>query len=475
MKNKIFHFLLLSAFFLQCQNKKNEKLNDATLETINTEQEKQHIMDLNRVQEFLENQKKVENEETEDEYNLTQKDLDILSDLIAQGLKNQGYKTVSDEEFLNKISNIFGINNKCLNFGEVSQRYSVYHGNLMDKKKETLENNLYESYTDTENLFFDKKNKLITNFMLLKNIVSRNGKEYLLNLPHLISARNKYLFNDSKPDLVWLKFNDSEFLETLVLTFGYTKDEDLLKWVLEKNQMILNSSKNNIEIFEKLLWQKDCLGNLNINRETFAAMHKYNKTSYPKYEDNLYEYVLFLNGFLNEKPNEKITFSEKAKITAYCLHFMQEETHDIFKYMGTFAEGFDHENNFTKEFEKNNYYNIPNFKKEWEEAKEEGNGIARIGEISKDETKKKNKVIMLYDRPDFSSFSKEIAATNDIEIVHQNSGWDFVKINGMSGYLSTEEKNEELRKDKEKKLSFLADEEDIKPEKKKGFWENLFG
>lgn len=34
---------------------------------------------------------------------------------------------------------------------------------------------------------------------------------------------------------------------------------------------------------------------------------------------------------------------------------------------------------------------------------------------------------LLYDRPDFSSFSKEIAATNDIEIVHQKLGMGFCK------------------------------------------------
>lgn len=45
----------------------------------------------------------------------------------------------------------------------------------------------------------------------------------------------------------------------------------------------------------------------------------------------------------------------------------------------------------------------------------------------------------------------------------------------MSGYLPTEENKEELQKDNEKKFSFLADEEDIKPEKEKGFWKNLFG
>ncbi|KQT24181.1 hypothetical protein ASG22_09200 [Chryseobacterium sp. Leaf405] len=86
-----------------------------------------------------------------------------------------------------------------------------------------------------------------------------------------------------------------------------------------------------------------------------------------------------------------------------------------------------------------------------------------------------SRILKIYDRPDFSSFSKEILAKQEIEIVHQNLGWNFIKVNGASGYLPTEEKQQESQKDEKKKFSFLADEEDIKPEKKKGFWDNLFG
>ncbi|KMQ67952.1 hypothetical protein ACM39_11505 [Chryseobacterium sp. FH2] len=81
----------------------------------------------------------------------------------------------------------------------------------------------------------------------------------------------------------------------------------------------------------------------------------------------------------------------------------------------------------------------------------------------------------LYDRPDFSSFSREVMAKGEAEIAHHSSGWDFVKIDGTTGYLPIEEKRQELEKEEKKKFSFLADEEDIKPEKKKGFWDNLFG
>ena len=83
--------------------------------------------------------------------------------------------------------------------------------------------------------------------------------------------------------------------------------------------------------------------------------------------------------------------------------------------------------------------------------------------------------LFLHDRPNLSSFSREIVAKGEIEIVNQTVGWDFVKINGVTGYLATEEAKKEKEETEKKKNSFLADEEEIKPEKKKGFWDNLFG
>ncbi|KQT24179.1 hypothetical protein ASG22_09190 [Chryseobacterium sp. Leaf405] len=102
-------------------------------------------------------------------------------------------------------------------------------------------------------------------------------------------------------------------------------------------------------------------------------------------------------------------------------------------------------------------------------------GYVHKSRIKSGNNNKSSASLELYDRPDFSSFSKEILVKEEIEIVHQNLGWNFIKVNGITGYLPTEEKKEELLKEDKKKFSFLAEEEDIKPEKKKGFWDNLFG
>jgi len=83
--------------------------------------------------------------------------------------------------------------------------------------------------------------------------------------------------------------------------------------------------------------------------------------------------------------------------------------------------------------------------------------------------------IILHDRPDFGSFSREIIAKKEIEITHTTSGWDFVKIDGVTGYLPTEEAIKEQKITEKIKHRFLADEQDIQPKKGKGFWGDLFG
>jgi predicted Zn-dependent protease len=81
---------------------------------------------------------------------------------------------------------------------------------------------------------------------------------------------------------------------------------------------------------------------------------------------------------------------------------------------------------------------------------------------------------LLYSRPDFSSFAQNIKTKGEIEYLHKVSGWDFVKVNGVTGYLATEEAKKEKEESEKKKFSFLAEGEDIKPEKKKGFLGGLF-
>lgn len=97
MKNRIFHLLVFTTFFLQCQNKKEQ---ENIIKPTNTTM--QENISTNQVKDILDKQAYLENEETEDKYTLSKIDLDIISDLISKDLKSKGYKEPSSENFSKK-------------------------------------------------------------------------------------------------------------------------------------------------------------------------------------------------------------------------------------------------------------------------------------------------------------------------------------------------------------------------------------
>ncbi|WP_312902095.1 SH3 domain-containing protein [Chryseobacterium taichungense] len=108
----------------------------------------------------------------------------------------------------------------------------------------------------------------------------------------------------------------------------------------------------------------------------------------------------------------------------------------------------------------------------WKVKSKEG----KIGYIHKSRIKSSSNshssVYKLYDRPDFSSFSRKIAIKGEIEILYNTSGWDFIKVAGTTGYLPTEEAGKEKQETEQLKHSFLADDEPLS-KNKKGFWGSL--
>ncbi len=64
---------------------------------------------------------------------------------------------------------------------------------------------------------------------------------------------------------------------------------------------------------------------------------------------------------------EHLTFSEKSKIVAHLVYYLG--TIDDFSLLDSVIyEDYDHDLNYYNEFEKNNYYNLPNFKDQYRET-----------------------------------------------------------------------------------------------------------
>ncbi|RYJ38518.1 hypothetical protein NU08_2495 [Flavobacterium anhuiense] len=316
-------------------------------------------------------------------------DLDALVIVAQSILKSSGYKIVDNKNFNDIVKKVFG---RIIDDHSINEylKIETFAENKCDKSLQ------YYPYAADAQYLYVVKGKFITNFYPLPTIidylklfpdVSKFEKEDIIiedkienvktkasqwkddlqylaqtrekNIQILIN-RNKYLFNDNKASLVWLKFNDQVFLESLVKIFGYVQDKDLLKWVLDRN---LNDDE-----FDKLLFTKTCDNKYIFHKEIFEVMTKADTKSKEKY-------LLYLRGKTELPKVEDTSFSDTARIYGLYCYYATKFTQSIDKgYVYTFFPKLNDEK-FEEEFKRSNYYNIPDFKKLFDDTKNGGIGL----------------------------------------------------------------------------------------------------
>ena len=325
----------------------------------------------------------------EQKVEFTEEDIDELIKLEKKILSNSDYVFISNSEFNLKIKDIFqriineklpskylyvNIRNKCeRGIHYFKDDYIDYVGFLVFKN----DNFISPLYFIPD--IYDYKKKF-PNLSIKDGIektkegdiyVSRwMGNNYDNNEEQLLINRNKYLFNDNKASLAWLKVNDSLFLESLVITFGYTKDKDLLDWVMQRNR------SKAVEFINNYVFVRNCKGELEIREDILKYIEQ--KTTD---EENTHDYAKALYHYeVYENPN-KWTEKEAYKILAY-----KSNTYDylFMKYKGIrynnrwnilgsiyyYSNKGDEKEwkEIEKNFEKNNYYNLPHLKEALEYA-----------------------------------------------------------------------------------------------------------
>ncbi|MBF4516827.1 hypothetical protein IRZ71_10745 [Flavobacterium sp. ANB] len=377
MKNSIITLLVIFTFiFNSCNSeKKDQKLNNQK--------------NGNKFIEVI--KKQLENGASEeygsfDDYN--GEDLNALVTLEGEILKNDGYVFLSDKDFFEKINLFF---KRKIDPNSNSEFLKIDLNNICDKKLD-----LKPQTADFQYIYVSKKNKFLTYFFAIPQLIDYEKKYPELsvyeskatfitdevegakieikrwkNIPdkekqrqkniQILINRNKYIFNNNKASLVWLKFNDKEFLESLVKTFGYAQDTDLLKWILDRN--LVNAS--DIDEFSKVLWIKNCNGNIVFHKEIFDVMNV-------ESVNNKKKFIEALKNYLSEFENENLSFSEQAKIKALVCYYGTKlsgsiEVGDVFQFF-PFVNGKEYE----KEFIKNSYYNLSDFKELYNDAKNGG-------------------------------------------------------------------------------------------------------
>ncbi|MFZ4929801.1 hypothetical protein [Chryseobacterium sp. Mn2064] len=394
MKHRILMSLLfISSVLVSCQNKKEDNSNN-TVAVTESSAGLQFNKDVNAM---LKKQLEYGKPSFDNPYQYSEKDLEVTAPILNQLLLDNGYKIINNEEFSNKIQQIF---NRIIDKNSTSKFLYI---NFIDKCDKAL--NYIPNNAENNGTFVVKNQNFITDLYPLPTIIdyqktyaetaqeensgSKNYKDatgnevkkYLWkditnlkeqrkkNIQTLI-ARNLYLFNDNKAQYKWLTLNDQYFMESLVKTFGYTQDPELLKWVIERTVF----DKNDPSDYGKLFWIKDCDESVRLHANTFKIFQKLyvpNDSSENRFIlDHIKSYLEYLDN--NDNPESKVlTETEKVKIMANLAYFAEQ-----YKYNASYNDGtrmmgrlrFFLGGSSREILQKNNYFNLPKFKEWWDNA-----------------------------------------------------------------------------------------------------------
>ena len=332
-------------------------------------------------------------------------EVDAMAQIVNNILKSNGFKKLSNENFNLKIKDIF---ERIINPN--SQNKYLYINHFDKCIREII---MYKSNgIDYSGTFIDKKGKMISDFYYIPEIIyyqkefpklidNENSKivrkssidDLDIEIPHwkevsnlkeirkkniqTLVARNMYLFNDNKTHFKWLILNDQYFMESLVKTFGYTQDLDLLKWVVEKTKF----DKNNPQDYGKLFWIKQCDGTLKLHANTFKILQKIYTPDIRNDMSNdnrfLLDYIKDYIEYLAHDNNKETNISneDRIKILANISYYAEQ-----YKYDKRFVSGYGDNsmimgrlrfflsNEDVEILKKNNYFGLPRFREWWDNA-----------------------------------------------------------------------------------------------------------
>jgi len=321
-------------------------------------------------------------------YQYKEDDYNVIKQLSRDILKTSRYKIIDNQMFKIKIKEIFNIdyNNELVNIlvenpckmekitYQLDENYILSNNNpIFIDDNMILESLLIPELIDYKSKYpvvseiensVAKQRQINSDTFSVVRWADKNDLQELqsINNQKLIH-RNKYLLNDNKASLTWLKFNDKIFLESLVKTFGYTKDKSLLIHVLRNNY-------KNISEFQKVLWNEPCNQKIKLNQEVFDIIKESASDEQKQYLNAISDYLV---SEVVNKSNSSLNknFAVKAEIIGKIAYYATKigEPHkmyyDFFKILSTTDGG----NIYDEEFEKKNYYGISDFKAIWDETR----------------------------------------------------------------------------------------------------------
>jgi hypothetical protein len=248
-------------------------------------------------------------------YTYTELDVDIALPIIAQGLKEKEFKELDDSAFRKKVASIFG---EVFQYPNKGVKIHDHFITILDKEANEDE----FDYT-IDNIFVSKEYKYITWVPFLGDfVIFTDSNHYKIDLHPRLIARNKYLFNNSQPDLAYLLHEDSLFLKTLVKSFGYTKEPKINDLAMND---YLDMDEQRMSTVGEIIFVKNATGALEIKEELLKWISDHTQVNDNRIAQALSEYVDALYHNNNEEmythnPFTYFSLTEKRKITAFAAN-----------------------------------------------------------------------------------------------------------------------------------------------------------
>ncbi|NLU93810.1 hypothetical protein [Chitinophaga sp. Ak27] len=315
MKQLLNKFIIaLIVLMASCQHQSKCALSNTLDSATITQTEKLYDMNIDTISSHMELQDHIE--ATEDglpaTYTYNEVDVDIAMPIIAKGLADQGYQTSTDTLFDKKVIDIFG------NIFHMSNSKIKLHPHFTTVFQTDSSTDEFD-YT-IDNFFISREFKFITWVPLLGDIIIFTDKShYKMDLHPKLVSLNKYLFNNSQPDLAYLLQEDSMLLKTLVTSFGYTKEPKINDLVMNDYLDMDDERKPTIG---NIIFVKNALGVLEIKEELLKWIFSHTAAYDHQLLDALDKYANMLydnrpDEIFTEQPHEVFTLNEKRKIVAY--------------------------------------------------------------------------------------------------------------------------------------------------------------
>jgi hypothetical protein len=333
----------------------------------NKEKDKTERMENNDLKSLLEKQIKAgyaaeKNETDYPNYNFSETDLNSSNQILKDYLIKNGYKIPDNKTFNDLVNKTF---QRSLDYNSAKKNVYLDFTNPCDREIKFLKNSSEEQQDlsfyiskegnfitelfsipeilDYEKVFpeiklLEEKLPLITNDI---KIYKWNSLENLSrireqNLKTLLS-RNKFLFNGSKVDLVWLLANDKKFLIDLVIKFGFDKEKQINQVALEElYKKYKNENPIQVEKMGDLFFSKNCDNSLSIR---YGLLEYVNETTNEK--DNRFIYALSdyasilydgdIDKVFEKDPSKKFNDVQKANIIAL-IASIENPAKNKFKY-----------------------------------------------------------------------------------------------------------------------------------------------